>query len=382
MQFRQVLGQEDIKHYLREVVEKDRIPHALIFLGASGYGTLPMAMAFAQYVMCEDRQAGDSCGRCRHCYKSAKRIHPDIHYTFPTIGSKSTSAEFSSDWRSFLEQNMYAEVFDWFNRIGGDNRQGNITKDECLRLLKALSMKTFEGEFKVQILWMPEFLGREGNRLLKLIEEPPDNTLFILVGQQQEEILNTITSRCQLVPFKPLDEKVLRKHLIENFPRLKGEEVDQISVLAKGDLNIAIDLAEQKEGIAANIWLEWMRIAYKGNGVEMVSWSDRFNRLDREAQKNFFRYGLYFFREMILYQLYPEHQILLMEKESLAMRKLSNLIELRSIQEAIELANDSIFHLERNGNARIVMLDNSIQLNKILRGKIPTGNRFTKKQKS
>ncbi len=382
MQLRQVFGQDHIKDYFREMVEQDRIPHAMLFLGTPGYGPLPMAAAFAQYLMCEDRQHGDSCGRCNHCHKSAKCIHPDIHYTFPTIGSKVTSADFGGDWRSFIEDNIYGEVFDWFTRIGGENKQGNITKDECQRILKVLSMKTFEGEFKVQIIWMPEFLGKEGNRLLKMIEEPPPNTIFLLVAQHQEEILNTITSRCQLVAFKPLEDNVIEDFLVTNYPSAKAEVLKQIVFLAKGDINIATDLAEEKEGFAANIWLEWLRLAFKGHGIELVNWSDRFNRLDREAQKNFFRYGLHFFREMMMYMLDSKHEILLMENENLAMRKLSNLSNVHAVQKAIALTNDSIYHLERNANSRILMMDCSIRLNKILHNKEAFDNKRMEKQKA
>ena len=366
MLFRDILGQEDIKTFLRECVNQDRIPHAMLFLGKSGTGSLPMALAFGQYLMCENRYEGDACGDCNHCKKSAKWIHPDIHYTYPTIGTKSTSMEFTSQWRSFLETNAYGDVFEWLNLLGGENKQGNITKDECNRILKVLSLKTFEGEYKIQILWMPEFLGAQGNRLLKIIEEPPDNTVFILVAERQEDILNTIVSRCQLVSFRPIPDEMIGDFL-QNKTGLNQDQALQIAFLANGNLNEAYKLIGQKEELLAHTWIEWMRKIYKGNAIQMVGLSDQFNQLDRESQKNILRYGLHFLHEMIIFHLNPHYIPRLLEQETTALRKLSALVLVNQIEEMVDIINTSIFHLERNANSKILMLDNAIQMHYVLR---------------
>jgi DNA polymerase-3 subunit delta' len=372
MLFRDILGQEDIKSYLREIVNQDRIPHAMLFFGKSGTGSLPMALAFGQFLMCENRYEGDACGDCNHCKKSAKWIHPDIHYTYPTIGTKSTSVDFTSQWRSFLETNAYGDVFEWLNVLGGDNKQGNITKDECNRILKVLSLKTFEGEYKIQILWMPEFLGTQGNRLLKIIEEPPDNTVFILVAERQEDILNTLVSRCQLVNFRPIPDQLIGEFLEEKAD-LNQNQALQIAFLSDGNLNEAYKLIGQKEELLAHTWIEWMRKMYKGNAVEMVDLSSQFNQLDRESQKNILRYGLHFSHEMLIFHLNPHYVPRLLDKESSALRKLSALVSVDQIEHMIEIINTSIFHLERNANSKILMLDDAIQIHHILRNTYAVG---------
>ena len=366
MQFSDVLGQHEIKTYLREIVSQDRVPHALLFLGKPGNGPLPMALAFAQYLMCEKRGQDDACGDCTHCKKNRKYIHPDIHYTYPTIGSKMTSADFTSSWRSFLEANPYGDAFDWFNMLGGDNKQGNITKDECNRILKVLSLKTFEGEYKIHILWMPEYLGAQGNRLLKIIEEPPDSTVFILVAERQEEILNTILSRCQIVSFKPLKDEVIAKQLTDQF-EFNHTKSMQIAFLTDGDLNEALKLAGEKDQVLSTLWIDWMRKVYKGYGPDLVAWSDQLNRMDRESQKNLFRYGLHFLHEMLIYELNNHYTPRLLDKEKMAMQKLGALMSISKIEAMIELINLSIFHIERNANSKIIMLDCGIKIHRILR---------------
>ncbi len=366
MQLRSVLGQVEIKNYLTDAISKDRLPHALLFLGQSGYGTLPMALATAQFLMCEQREAKDSCGTCPSCHKSSRWIHPDIHFTFPTIGSKMTSLDFLKPWRSFLELTPYGNAKDWLGHIGGENKQGNITKDECNRILKALSLKTFEGRYKVHILWLPEYLGAQGNRLLKIIEEPPENTIFLLVAVQQQDILNTIVSRCQVVSFAPLSDDELTGYLQENH-RLDSARAEELAYMASGSLGEALSVLAADDQATASGWIQWMRICYKGNAVEMISWVDQFAKKDREAQKNFFFFGLHFLREMVVSSLDPAHMIRLLDVQRGSMTKLSSLVTLADIRAMIDLAEESIGHLERNASTKIMMLDNSIQLSHIFR---------------
>ncbi|MFQ5446947.1 MAG: hypothetical protein ACE5FF_08435, partial [Saprospiraceae bacterium] len=174
MRFDTITGQHIVKEHLRKMADSGRIPHAIMLLGMPGSGDLPLAVGFAQYVLCENRKEGEACGHCSNCVKAAKFVHPDIHFSFPTVGSKATSDTYLGEWRKGLEENPYLDANEWLQRIGAENKQGNITKDECLQIARKLSLKTFEGRYKILVMWRPEYLGKEGNRLLKLIEEPPE----------------------------------------------------------------------------------------------------------------------------------------------------------------------------------------------------------------
>lgn len=365
MLFNQVVGQDDIKSYLIQSVRHGRLPHALLFLGASGYGTLAMATALAQYILCENQSEIDSCGHCNHCRKADRLIHPDVHYTYPTIGSKVTSGDFLPEWRKFLGQGPYQDVQDWYRQLDGENKQGNITKDECDRILRILGLKTYEGSHKILIIWMSEFLGEQGNRLLKILEEPPDNTVFILLAESQEAILNTILSRCQLIAFKPIPDENLSSFLSEN-SQLDQNTATQIAFLANGNLNAALSLVEHANQKVADLWLDWLRLAYKGYGLEISPWIDQFAKLTRESQKAFMHYGLHFLREMLLFHHNPMHEIHLLDKEKTALIKMSGLLQYPSIESMIKMIEENIFHIERNINSRILLLDSSIRMHYLL----------------
>ncbi|MCB0665258.1 MAG: hypothetical protein KDC80_05515 [Saprospiraceae bacterium] len=365
MLFSQVVAQEDIKDYLRLSDRQGRLPHALLFLGPTGFGTLAMANALAQYIMCQDKTSEDACGQCNHCRKASRFIHPDIHYTYPTIGSKMTSGDSLPEWRKFLAGGPYQDVQDWYRNLDGENKQGNITKSECDRILKILGLKTYEGSHKILIIWMAEFLGAQGNRLLKILEEPPENTLFILLAESQEAILNTILSRCQIIPFKPIPDHELASFLREE-NQLDGDTSTQIAFLANGNVNAAKSLLVHANQKIADLWLDWLRLAYKGAGLEINTWIDQYSKLNRELQKTFMHYGLHFLREMLLFHLDASHRIHLLEKEKVALTKMSELLDYGSIEGMIELMEENIFHIERNINSRILLLDSSIRMHYLL----------------
>ena len=288
-------------------------------------------------------------------------------FPFPPLAQKSTSAGLLPEWRTFLTDNSYSNVQEWLTGIGGENKQGNINKDECQRILKALSLKTFEGSHKIHILWMAEYLGKEGNRLLKIIEEPPPGTIFILIASHQEQILNTILSRCQLVSFAALDDEDLFDAIKQRQPQISDDDAMQITYLANGDLGLALKQLENKEDLAAGLWLTWMRTTFKGNPIEIVKWTDQFAKLDRESQKRFLGYGLHFLREMILQKVTQDMPVRLIGNEKTALEKLKKIIPLTSLQLMIELVSESIFHIERNANSKILMLDNSIKMHHLFR---------------
>ncbi|MCI5080892.1 MAG: hypothetical protein MRY78_04330 [Saprospiraceae bacterium] len=368
MLFSDIIGQQDAVRLLTQMVKDQRIPHALLFLGPSGSGKLPLAMAMAQYLMCEDQQANDACGRCRSCLKTSKLIHPDLHFSFPTVGTNIKSDDFLSQWRTAMQDNPYLNVNEWLQLIGAANKQGNINKEECLNIIRKLSLKTFESNYKVLIMWLPEYLGKEGNRLLKLIEEPPENTIFILVAEQQELILNTILSRCQLVKVPRLkDEDIVAG--LEQKELASGEAANSIAFLSSGNFNEALKLAAKTENDNATLFLDWLRKCYKGNAVELVPWVEKFATIGRENQKYFLQYALHFLREFLIHQVTQTTQLRLGPEETKTAKNLTKVIGPEQIQEISELISEVSYYVERNANPKLLFLDTSIRIHDIMRTK-------------
>ncbi|HSF45662.1 MAG TPA: hypothetical protein VLA58_06605, partial [Chitinophagaceae bacterium] len=235
MKFSEVIGQSSVKHDLIGLVKGNRLSHALLFLAREGSGGLALALALSQYLVCEKVNSNasgaslfgetepvvipdDACGECPACHKAAAMVHPDIHFSYPVVprksGDKPLSTDYITEWREFAKTYTYGNVYDWLQFIGAENKQGNITAAECQEIIRKLNLKSFESIYKILVMWMPEYLGNEGNKLLKLIEEPPANTLFILVAQEESKILPTIQSRTQLVKIPSLETREISKALV------------------------------------------------------------------------------------------------------------------------------------------------------------------------
>lgn len=367
MFFKDISGQQKLSNQLRSMWSNGRMPHATLLLGPEGSGKLPLGLALAQYILCENRDEEESCGACSNCHKMNRLIHPDLHFVFPVVGSKMTSDQYLSQWRAAIEENPYLNANDWLQYIGAENKQGNIGKEECLSIVKKLSLKTFESRAKVMLIWRPEFLGKEGNRLLKLIEEPPENTYFILLAEQQELILNTILSRCQLVKVNAFTDEALKVALAQRFPNLPEDRCSTITYLADGDFNEAIKIASAKENDDARLLLDLLRKAYIGNGVELVNWAGAFAKLGRENQKQFFLYALHFLREFVQLKLLPQRPARLGAKELKTGQNLTKILDLEQVEIMMQLFTDAAYHIERNGHPKIIMLDACIQLSKIMK---------------
>lgn len=365
--FTNVVGQAVAKSVLRNMVYSDRIPHALLILGKEGFGGLALAEAFIQYMLCEDRGEYDACGKCRSCSKTTKMVHPDVHYSYPVFGQH-VATDFVADWRREVLNNPYFTVQHWLSVISkGENKQGNINKDECLSIIKKLSLKSFEAPLKILLMWLPEYLGKEGNRLLKLIEEPPENTVFVLVAENQEAILSTILSRCQLVKLPPVSEKDIRDALVSGFS-LPEKEADTIALLAEGNFAESVNLSQYTENDNNALFIDWMRKCYNGNGVDMVMTSEKIAAGSREDQKFFLRYGLHFMRELAMMQAgIPNERIKLQASALESAQRMSRIINLGKIGPISELFNKAIAGIERNGNVKMIFTDTSISLNKIMR---------------
>ena len=242
--FKDVIGHQALKHRLIKTVRENRIPHAQLFWGPEGGGNLALALAFAQYANCLNRGAEDACGRCSSCIKAEKFVHPDFHFTYPTIGSKEVSSKFAAEWREVLLDNPYLNAYEWLQHLGAENKQGNITTAECAKIVKELKLTAVEARYKVQIIWMAEYLGKESNKLLKIIEEPPTDTLFILIVNNRSGLLQTILSRTQHVHVPRLPDVEIAQYLQKKHG-LSEENARRLTVLAEGNLNKARRLLSQ-----------------------------------------------------------------------------------------------------------------------------------------
>lgn len=343
----------------------ERMPHALMLLGSPGSGDLPLAMAYAQFVLCESPSENDSCGICKHCKKASRMIHPDLHYSFPTVGKDVVSDALLPQWRQAVLDNPFLNLNDWLNNLDSGNKQANINRAECLQVIKKLSLKPFESVHKVMIMWLPEYMEREGNRLLKLIEEPPENTLLVFVAQKEELILGTIVSRCQIVRVPRLKDE----ELVNALYHLKGlnlEKANVIADLADGDLNDALKLAGQQEVSFSELLISWMRICYSGNGAELAAMTDQLCSYGREEQKQFLMYALHFLREMLQIKLKGNvSSSRLLEEEKKPAQNLAALLSIDQLARMSKLMNDCAYYIERNANQKLLFLDASIQIHKM-----------------
>ena len=322
MLFNQIIGQEHIKKHLQTAAENGRIPHAQLFVGNEGCGTLPMAIAYAQFLLCYFSENVDACN-----LKCNKLQHPDLHFAFPvttndSVKKHAVSNLFLEDWREFIATQPYGSLFNWLQHIGVENKQGLIGVDEAEAVVKKLKLKSYEGGFKVMIIWMAEKMNiAAANKLLKLIEEPPEKTVFLLITENEEQIINTIKSRCQALHFPALSEQDIANALVVDH-QVSDNEASKISQQAEGNFNKAIHLL-QNDGndlVFEEWFVIWVRTAFraKGNAAvvqELIGWSDAIAKSGRETQKRFLNYCLQFFRQALLLN-YKSDQLVFMETKS------------------------------------------------------------------
>jgi len=368
VQFCNIINQQKTKQQLLQSVADERIPHTLLFLGIEGSGVLPMAIAFITYLLCENKTADDCCGLCSPCLKMKKLIHPDVHFSFPVISwkdgksfSKPKSDDFILQWRKSFTENPYLNVVDWIENLDGENRQGNITVEECHDILRKISLKTFEAEYKVVLIWMPEFLKEAANVLLKSLEEPPANTLFILVAENQEMILKTVISRTQLVKLQPLQDNDISSALQLQF-QLGETAATKIARSAEGNFNEAIKLIRQEENNNERLFVQWMKLCLNQNTPQLVGWIDEVKESGIENQKALLRYGLELFREIFLWKQLGEASLRIHENEKAIAKWFQENVSEQLIEKIAERMDESIGQLERNANARILFMHLSLQL--------------------
>jgi DNA polymerase-3 subunit delta' len=376
MLFNQIIGQEHIKKHLQKSAENGRIPHAQLFVGKEGCGTLPMAIAYAQFLLCNLSDDVDTCN-----IKCNKLQHPDLHFAFPVTTSDSVKKHavsdlFLEDWREFITTQPYGSLFNWLQHIGVENKQGLIGVDESEAVVKKLKLKSYEGGFKVMIIWMAEKMNiAAANKLLKLIEEPPNKTVFLLITENEEQIINTIRSRCQALHFPALSEQDIANSLIVN-NQVADNEAAKIAHQAEGNYNKALHLLQNDSSdlIFEEWFIAWIRTAFRAKGdasvvQQLISWSDIISKTGRETQKRFLDYCLQFFRQALLIN-YKSDQLVFMETESgFNLSKFAPFVHSGNILEIEKELNDAMYHIERNGNAKIILLDLSMKLTRFLHKK-------------
>ena len=290
MRFKEIIGQETIKQQLIQTVAENRVSHAQLFLSCPGSGAFPLAIAYAQYLNCLQKTAIDSCGECSSCRKYERYIHPDLHFSYPFFASKDAkiATDVLDQWRKMLLHDAYFDMDIWRSKLQAENKQANINIAECHDIIKKLSYKAFEGETKVLIMWLPEYLEKEGNALLKIIEEPPQNTLFILVANNQDQILSTLLSRTQIVKIPKLPDATIESYLMENHG-LSEQQAIEYSFLADGNLIEAKMLVENAQNDHAEKFAEWLMLGYGNKVLELSAFVDQAASWGRENQKNFLK---------------------------------------------------------------------------------------------
>ncbi len=369
-------GQVKEKATLSRMVTSNRLPHALLILGNAGYGGLSMAITLANHMICLNPLPESPCGECKACVKSTKLIHPDIHFSFPVIkkGTKkredTTSKDFLIDWRAAIKEMPTMTYSDWATYIDAENKQLNINTKECNEIIQKLSLKSFESEFKVLILWMPEYLGKESNRLLKLIEEPPPNTKVIMIAEDQERILPTILSRCQLIRLNPVSDEVLKSHLLSTGVA-DNEALKSILNLSMGNYGTALKLINHNEQDFSTLLLDWLRMSYMvdKDPAKLIQWITSLSTQAKDLQKSFFRYGLHFFREYLIGMLSEGYKMKLSDAEIQVATKMKAIITYDKIEYIINELDSLVTLLDRNANMKVALLSSSITINELMKGK-------------
>jgi DNA polymerase-3 subunit delta' len=305
-------------------------------------------------------------------------MHPDLHFSYPFFAKHKddTALTYIEQWRDAFTANPYLSLDIWRGYLEAENKQANINIAECHQIIKKLSFKPFESAYKILILWLPEYLDKEGNALLKVIEEPQPNTLFLLVAQNQDQILNTILSRTQLIKVPCLNYEEIKEHLINSHNQTETA-ASEIAYLSNGNMTEALSMLQQDTKSYHTLFVQWLRLCFSNKGLEVLGFVDQTSKMGREHQKNFLRYGISFIRECCLLRSGAERIVKLPEQELETAKKMSAVMNIPQAQTIINELEKAHYHIERNANPKILFLDVSLQIIKILNLKIvPPGNHY------
>lgn len=376
MLFSEIVGHDDLKQRLIQSVNENRVAHAQLFVGTEGSGKMALAIAYAQYINCQNRTESDSCGACPSCKKYMSLSHPDLHFIFPTATNKSVKKDpesdlFLAEWREYFSDCQgYVNLSEWFDKLDIENKQGIINVRDASTVIRKLSFKSYESEYKVVILWMPEKLNVfSANKLLKLIEEPPEKTLFLLVAENQEEVLSTIRSRCVLVKVPRLDSAVIKDALVEKCGCSEQLALDA-ATMSNGSWPLAKRFSNDidNEMLYADTFRKWMRYCFKGAVPELIDFvANEIKGLGREKQKALLEYGLNIFHCSLLINNNISSAVMLTSAEKTFAQNFAPYINMKNVTQICALFEESINQIVRNANAQLVFMDDSLKMSKLLR---------------
>lgn len=371
MLFEEIIGQEAIKENLIKTAQSERISHAQLFHGKLGAGTFPMALAYAQYIFCTHKKESDACGTCPSCLKIKTLTHPDLHFSFPVqiLGNMKKADDFIGLWREMILENPYSGEQDWYEKNDNENKKGIIGVDESLEIFKKLSRKSYEGGYKIYIIWLAENMNNaSGNKLLKLIEEPPDNTLIFLVSEDLEQILPTILSRTQIIKLKNLTEKEISDKLLSE-GQIDESRALEIAGYVSGDYSLALrEIAKQEDSNAFfELFVTWMRLCFKKDVGGAVSFATQAQKLGKEKQKAFLLYVLTLFQKSLVGNFVGIDQIKTSSKHKEFIQKFMPFVHQNNMEALHSEMSEAYYHIDRNANAKILFLDLSFTLFKLIK---------------
>ena len=366
MKFSDVIGQEEIKQRLRRMVSEDRVPHAMMFCGPQGSGKMALAVAFASYLLCRDRTDGDSCGACRQCAMTGKLAHPDLHFSYPVIRPSGTGSEhkmssddFADEWRRMLSQGVYFTMDQWLAEMNAANQQALMGVGESDLLIRKLCLKSSQGGYKVVIIWLPERMNAEcANKMLKLLEEPPAETVFVMVCEEPEKLIETIRSRAQRIDVRRIDDASIERALVER----RGIDADAAHRLARaagGSWQTALEEldADNEKRQFLDLFISLMRLAYMRKIKDLRKWSETAAALGREKQRRMLAYFMRLVRENFMYNFHnPQLCYMTRDEENFA-RNFAPYINEANVIEMSELMNRAMRDIGQNANAKIVLFD-------------------------
>lgn len=374
MNFSQIPGHKDVVSKLIQTVKSGRVSHAQIFAGAEGSANLAFALAYAKYINCEDRREDDACGKCKSCVKYEKMAHPDLHFVFPVVKKKDkdpVSDDFIAEWREFAGKTSFFTLNSWLDCIGAGNSQGMIYTSEASEIIRKLNLKTFESDYKIMIIWLPEKMNdASANKLLKIIEEPPEKTLFLLVSNQPGKIIATILSRCQMVKIPKIDDTDAAAWLTGTFG-IAEEKAADISHVANGNMAKAVELCHDDGASLDNLerFKNMMRFAWKRDILSLINWSETIAALGRELQKEFISYSLRLLRENIMLTLGQGNSaiVFMTGAETGFSKNFHPFITENNIFFLADEFSLAYAHIEANGNSKAIFLDLALKVTRVIR---------------
>jgi DNA polymerase-3 subunit delta' len=376
LNFKSIPGLHDVKTRLMGSAKDGMVAHALLFQGKPGALSLPLALAYAGYLHCQSRTADDACGQCAACVLGKKHIHPDTHFAYP-VGNMKTDMKENDEsalrneilklWRTFLQEIPFGSPADWTAHYGGEDKQPIISREDGREIIRSLSLKPFQSKFKIMIIWQPEMMhAAAANGLLKILEEPPANTIFMLVSERAEQLLPTIISRTQMVNVPLLSDAEIESQLADL--KVSKEKAQTICTLAEGNLNLALRLIDEGAPHYHEVFSDWMRSCFRSEFGKLVAMADHFHEQDRLYQRSFLQYALGMIRETLLAISGASalHRTRGGEREFI--EKFKSVFTLKKLEDSYHLLSDAAYFLERNGSAKMIFTDLSIQFNRVLKG--------------